>query len=189
MSDPGTTTSATGPSSPEGEGAVWAAQVASLTTSVRKSPYAAVLVVGPLLVARRSCAKLGASRLGMTPAFVKRVAPTDGGGRREARDVLVSRQLVRFEDSPETSPVGSGRGSTIRADHRRADDVAMDKGRSRQIELPDSYVGSDLFPEVVVKEEVGQPVFRPVTWARGAHEPLGEALNEIARPPAPCPAS
>ncbi|NYJ06582.1 hypothetical protein [Petropleomorpha daqingensis] len=216
MSDPVTTKPAQDPA-PAGDGPGWAGQLGSVVGTVQKSPYAAVLAVGllivvaafvrkvgsfelvaqgsqvltvvvglvlclvglggPLVEARRSHRKLmglqsglgyhgpgqdlpaeamdaeflfKAFYLGMPPAFVKRVHPGADGGR-EASDIIFSRQLDRFQDSDETAPVGSDRRALIKADHRSGDDAALEHGRSRQVELPDSYVDGDLFPILTCK--------------------------------------
>jgi hypothetical protein len=217
MSDPATTKTADEPASASGGGG-WAGQLGSVVGTVQKSPYAAVLAVGllivvaafvrkvgsfelvaqgsqlltagvglvlclvglggPLLEARRSHRKLmglqsglgyrgpgqdlpaeamdaeflfKAFYLGMPPAFVKRVRPGTDGSGHEAFDIIFSRQLDRFQDSDETSPVGSDRRALIKADHRTGDDAAIEHGRSRQVELPDSYVDGDLFPILTCK--------------------------------------
>jgi len=217
MSDPATTETAPKPA-PAADSTGWAGQLGALLGTVQKSPYAAVLAVGllivvaafvrkvgsfelvaqgsqlmiagvglalcfvglagPLLEARRSHRKLmglqsglgyqGPGRdlpaeamdaeflfkafyLGMPPAFVKRVRPSADSGGREAYDIIFSRQLDRFQDSDETSPVGTDRRALIKADHRRGDDAALENGRSRQVELPDSYVDGDLFPILTCK--------------------------------------
>jgi hypothetical protein len=217
MSDPAVTNTAEKPAPPE-DGRGWAVQLNTVVGTVQKSPYAAVLavgllivvaafirkvgtfelvaegsqlliagvglalcligLVGPLLEARRSLRNLkglqsgleyhGPGRdlpaealdpaflfkvfyLSMPPAFVKRVDPADHTAKRQTTDIIFSRQLDRFQDSDQTTPVSSDRRSVIRADHRRGDDAALQSGRSRQVELPDSYVDGELFPILTCK--------------------------------------
>ncbi|SFO08799.1 hypothetical protein SAMN05660359_01301 [Geodermatophilus obscurus] len=89
--------------------------------------------------------------VGMPPAFIKRVDPADDGHKRKFSDLIWSRQLDRFQEADETTPIPSDRRSIIKADHRHGDEAALQNGRSRQVELPDSYVDDELFPILTYK--------------------------------------
>jgi hypothetical protein len=71
----------------------------------------------------------------MPPAFVKRQEGDD------FEDVMFNRAFTRFQESSDTHPVETNeRLNTIRVDHRRGDQIALNEGSSIQVEYPTSVV-------------------------------------------------
>jgi hypothetical protein len=88
----------------------------------------------------------------MPPAFVKRVDCDAPLTEPAAMDILYSKPYVRFQDSPDTTPVADDvRAKKIRQDHRTGDYRALRDGTSIQLEFPASRVKGKLRPILTCK--------------------------------------
>lgn len=92
---------------------------------------------------------------GMPPAFVKEVTDTES-----SKHVLQSDALAQLQSLNDRIPLRldlayvDERRRMIKADHRRADEQAMNAGRSRQIELLDALEGDPLRTVLTTKTRV-----------------------------------